>query len=86
VKAGSEKSEVCRSISLRRGWPILLAAHKATFCSNLIGGMSGKYVQPQTWQPQTWQPHVQQPQILLKFYRGYYNHTAALNWRRYQPM
>ena len=30
-----------RSISLGRGWPILLAAHRATVCSNLIGGISG---------------------------------------------
>ena len=30
-----------RSISLGKGWPILLAAHRATVCSNLIGGISG---------------------------------------------
>jgi hypothetical protein len=65
-KAGSE-----HFLLARRRRPILLAAHKATFCS--ARRMSGHRNFPAGYA----QPQASQPQVYYNFTEDYYNHTAA---------
>ena len=63
-----------------RGWPISLAAHRATFCSSLIGRCRETGIFRKCKCSHKRRSHtLRQPQILLQFYRHYYNHTAVLD-------
>jgi hypothetical protein len=57
-----------------------LAAHKATFYSNFIGGYRETGIFRKGKCSHKRRSHtLRQPQILLEFYRRYYNHTAIFD-------
>jgi hypothetical protein len=87
VRSGQSAREEVRS----RKWKLevwhakagrgnLLATHKATFCSNLIGGYRKTEIfRKGACSHKCRSDTLRQQRILLEFYRHYYNHTAILD-------